>query len=132
MASSRICNPSIRECQNAACYYKVPAAGKTQKSAVVDDCINTGVGTSLHCNGSSQDVAVTAAVTAAAVAVSLSSRSLGVTRLADASSGGGGICIQLYWRFSTGIPYLAALTQFILNNKIQKSVNQCPRFKSGN
>ena len=38
------------------------------------------------------------------------SLSLGVVRWRPESSGGGGICIQLYCRFSTGIPYLAAYT----------------------
>ncbi len=42
------------------------------------------------------------------------SLSLGVVRWRPESSGGGGICIQLYWRFSTGIPYLAACTTDIL------------------
>ena len=40
--------------------------------------------------------------------ICFSSLSFGVARCKLASSGGGGICIQLYCRFSTGIPYLAA------------------------
>ena len=40
--------------------------------------------------------------------ICFSSRSLGVVRWVAASSGGGGICIQLYCRLSTGIPYFVA------------------------
>ena len=40
--------------------------------------------------------------------ICFSRRSLGVARWVAASSGGGGICIQLYCRLSTGIPYFVA------------------------
>ena len=40
--------------------------------------------------------------------ICFSSLSLGVVRWVAASSGGGGICIQLYCRLSTGIPYFVA------------------------
>ena len=40
--------------------------------------------------------------------ICFSRRSLGVVSWVAASSGGGGICIQLYWRLSTGIPYFVA------------------------
>ncbi len=43
------------------------------------------------------------------VVSTLDNRSCGVIISEDEpSSGGGGICIQLYWRFSTGIPYFPA------------------------
>ena len=45
--------------------------------------------------------------------ICFSSRSLGVARWVAASSGGGGICIQLYCRLSTGIPYFVALREIL-------------------